>query len=161
LEKNPYDGMTNKISNKESKVNYGQHKAILLLLILSATFIGCKSSKQSADAGATDAKAVAARILSQYEAGELSQIYKESAPTFKQTGPEARFVAQFQQSLKKTGKFNNQKEPGIESRPNDAFVITYHLENDRFNTDIHLTLAKSASGKFELVGIQEHDEPKK
>lgn len=142
-------------------MNYGQHKAILLLLILSATFIGCKSAKQGADAGSSGAKAAAARILSQFEAGELSQIYKESAPLFQQTGPEDKFVAQFQQSLKKTGKFNTPKEPAIESRPNDTFVISYHLENDRFKTDIHLTLTKSASGKFELAGIHEHDDPKK
>jgi hypothetical protein len=142
-------------------VNYRHHKVLLLLIILSVTFIGCKSTKSNSDAGSADARTAAIHILSQYEAGEFSQIYKESAPVFKQTGPEANFVAQFQQTLKKTGKLKNQKESSYEARPDDTYVLTYHMENDHFNSDIHLTLTRSKNGKMELAGIHQHDEPKK
>jgi hypothetical protein len=142
-------------------MNHGQHKVILLLIILSVTFVGCKSTKSNSGAGIADARAAAIRVLSQFEAGEFSQIYKEAAPVFKQTGPEANFVAQFQQTLKKTGTFKNQKESSHEARPDDTYVLTYRLENDRFISDIHLTFTRSKNGKMELAGIHEHDDPKK
>ena len=142
-------------------MNYGQHKLVLLLLILSLSFIGCKSAKSNPDTGKADARAVALNVLSQFEAGKFSQIYKESAPIFKQAGKESNFVAQFQQSLKKTGVFKNQKESSVEARPDKTYVFTYHLENEHFNTDMHLTVTRSTSGKMELAGIYEHDDPKK
>jgi len=142
-------------------VNYGQHKVTLLLVILSVAVISCKSTKSNTGTGTTDARAAPNHVLSQYEAGEFSQIYKESAPVFKQTGPEANFVAQFQQTLKKTGKFKSQKESSNESRPDNTYVLTYRMENDRFTSDIHLTFTRSKDGKMELAGIHEHDDPKK
>jgi hypothetical protein len=142
-------------------VNRGPYKVMLLLILLSVTLISCKSSKSSSSAGVGDARAAAIHVLAQFEAGELSQIYKEASPVFKQTGPEAAFVTQFQQTLKKTGTFKNQKESSSETRPDDTYVLIYRMENDRFITDIHLTFVRSKSGKMELAGIHEHDEPKK
>ena len=142
-------------------MNYGQHKVILLLVILSVTCIRCKSAKSNHDAGIADVRVAALHVLSQFEAGEFSQIYKEAAPVFKQTGPEANFVEQFQQTLKKTGTFKNQKESSYDARPDDTYVLTYRMENERFISDMHLTLKRSKNGKMELAGIYEHDEPKK
>ncbi len=141
-------------------MNYGQLKVFFLLIILSVTFISCKSAKSNPDAGIADARSAAIHVLSQFEAGEFSQIYKEAAPVFKQTGPEAKFVAQFQQTLKQTGTFKNQKESSHEARPDDTYVLIYRLVNERFITDMHLTFIRSKSGKMELAGIHEHDEPK-
>lgn len=142
-------------------MNYGQLKVLFLLIILSVILISCKSAKSNSGAGKDDVRAAAIHVLSQFEAGEFSQIYKEAAPVFRQTGPEASFVAQFQQSLKKTGTFKNQKESSYEARPDNSHVIIYRMENDHFITDMHLTFARSKDGKMELAGIHEHDEPKK
>ncbi len=142
-------------------MNYGQLKAFLFLIILSVTFISCKSAKSNPGEGKADVRAAAIHVLSQFEAGEFSQIYKEAAPTFKETGPEANFLAQFQQTLKKTGTFKNQKESSCDARPDNTYVIIYRMENDRFITDMNLTFIRSKNGKMELAGIHEHDEPKK
>ena len=142
-------------------MNYGQHKLVFFLIIVSITVISCKSAKNNSNAGTADARAAALHVLSQFEAGEFSQIYKEAAPTFKEAGTESNFAAQFQKSLKKTGAFKNQKESSAEARPDNTYVLTYRLENEHFITDMHLTLTRSTSGKMELAGIYEHDEPKK
>jgi len=141
-------------------MKHAQQILFVLLITIFSTLISCKSTKSN-PADNADAKRVAAQVLAQFEAGEFSKIYQGAAPIFKQTGPEDKFVAQFQQTLKKTGTFKKQKEPSIETRSGNEFVVTYHMENDRFNSDLHLTIAKSSGGKFELAGIHEHDEPKK
>jgi hypothetical protein len=109
----------------------------------------------------TDAEAAATRVLAQMEAGEFSTMYKESAPTFKQIGPEAAFVAKFQQTRQNVGALKNPKQTSFVSRPDQTFVLVYRAENERVTSERRLTFVRSNSGKMELFGLNQHDEPKK
>jgi len=109
----------------------------------------------------TDAEAAAVRVLAQMEAGEFSTMYKESAPTFKQIGPEAAFVAKFQQTRQNVGALKNPKQTSFVARPDQAYVLVYRAENDKVTSERRLTFVRSNSGKMELFGLNQHDEPKK
>ena len=174
---------------KESNMNCVRHIYFAFLIILFVAVIGCKS-KQEPPAAKTappknageikaisgqnaagtpvtsprdknDAEAAAARVLSQMEAGDFSAIYKEAAPGFKQIGNEALFVAKFQETRKKTGPLKNPQEVSFVTRPDKTHVLVYRLENDRFKTERRLTFDRSKSGKMELFGLNQHDDPKK
>jgi hypothetical protein len=159
-------------------MNYARLITTFFLLILLITLVGCKSRQNQSGTGAAtpqektganaaspqdmaDAKAAAMHVLAQFEAGEFPQIYKESAPGFKQAGNETDFVAQFQQTRQKSGVLKNPKESSYEGRPDKTYVLTYRVENERFVSDINLTFVRSTDGKMELAGLHEHDEPKK
>lgn len=170
-------------------MNHTRLGRILLLTILFAVALGCKSReestgtkteppKQNAEgtkvisgqnaAGETiasprdraDAEAAAARVLSQMEAGEFSAIYNEAAPGFKQIGSEALFVAKFQQVRQKTGPLRNPKQISFVARPDKTLVLIYRLENERYFSDRRLTFDRDKNGKIELFGLNQHDEPK-
>lgn len=164
-------------------------KAVFLLVIL-VTFIGCKpkqdkpvtnvgTPKEKVAAPATvppkdnpgatavspqdkaDAQAVAVRVLAFMESGDFPAIYKDSAAGFKQIGSESQFVAKFQQTRKNVGVLKNPHEISSATLPGNGYVFIYRLENERFKTDLRLTFARSQSGKMELAGLNQHDEPKK
>jgi len=109
----------------------------------------------------TDARAAALRVLSQMEAGDFTTVYRESGEKFKQIGSEAAFVAKFQQTYQKTGALKSPKELKIDTRPDKVHVLLYRVENQRFITDMRLSFARSKSGAMELVGLNQHDEPRK
>jgi len=143
-------------------MNYVRLRAVFFLFLLSVAFIGCRANQdKQSGANKTDTSAAAQHVLSQFAAGEFSQIYKESAPGFKEAGSEADFVAQFQQVRKKTGELKNPKETSFEPRPDNMYVITYRMENEHVVADVHLTFVRSADGKMVLAGLHEHDEPRK
>ncbi|HEX2769543.1 MAG TPA: hypothetical protein VHN12_09675 [Geobacteraceae bacterium] len=161
----------------------------IILFILFAAAFGCKSKQEAPGAktsaprnageiksisgqnaaGApvtspldkSDAEAAAARVLSLMEAGDFSVIYNEAAPGFKQIGSEVLFVAKFQQTRQKTGPLNNPQEVSFVTRPDKTHVLVYRLENERFKTERRLTFDRSKSGKMELFGLNQHDDPKK
>ena len=108
-----------------------------------------------------DAETAASRVLSQFTTGDFSALYKESAPGFKQIGTEGQFVAKFQHARQNVGALKNPKEVNIDARPDKSIVLVYRLENEHFATDLRLTFARAQSGKMELSGINQHDEPKK
>lgn len=108
-----------------------------------------------------DARATALRVLSQMEAGDFTTVYRESGAGFKQIGPEAAFVAKFQQTRQKTGALNNPRELKFDTRPDNVHVLVYRVENQRFVTDMRLSFARSKNGAMELVGLNQHDEPRK
>jgi hypothetical protein len=169
-------------------LNYVHPGKIAFLLVVLVTFIGCKSKqdkpgartgapqeqaaapavqpqqKNSAPAASsqdkTDARAAALRVLSQFEAGEFSQIYKESSAGFKQIGTETAFVANFQQTRQKAGVLKDPKEISFVTRPDNIHVLIYRLENERFTTEMRLSFERAKSGKMELAGLNQHDEPK-
>ena len=160
-----------------------------LLIMLFVTVIGCKSKQETPVAktaptqgggeiksisgqnasGAPvtspqdkrDAEAAAAHVLSQMEAGDFSAIYNEASPGFKQIGSEALFVAKFKQTRLKTGPLKNPKQISFVTLPDKTHVLVYRLENERFKTDRRLTFDRSKSGKMELFGLNQHDDPKK
>lgn len=161
-----------------------------LLLIAVVSFIGCKSKQDTpgvntapqptaakeiktisgqnaagnlptAPQDKSDAQTAAARVLSQFVAGEYSSIYKEATPGFKNIGNEAAFVAKFQQTRQKTGILNNPKEKSFVTRPDNAHVLIYRLENERFITEMRLTFERAQGGKMLLAGLNQHDESKK
>jgi len=169
-------------------MNHRRRLNIAFLIMLFVTVIGCKS-KQEAPATKTappqnagevksisgqntagapvtspqdkiDAEAAAAHVLSQMEAGDFAKIYNEASPGFKQIGSETLFVAKFQQTLQKTGPFKNPKEISFVTLPDKTHVLVYRLENDRFKTERRLTFDRSKSGKMELFGLNQHDDPK-
>ncbi|HEY4744539.1 MAG TPA: hypothetical protein VIH45_07760 [Desulfuromonadaceae bacterium] len=108
-----------------------------------------------------DARAAAARVLARMEAGDFAAIYKDAAPGFKQIGPEAAFVAKFQQTRQKTGVLTNPKELKFDTRPDNIHVLVYHVENQRVNTEMRMSFERAKNGTMELVGLNQHDEPKK
>lgn len=108
-----------------------------------------------------DTRAAATHVLSQLLAGNFSAIYTEAAPGFKQIGNESLFVAKFQETRQKVGLLKNPREISFETRPDNIHVLVYRLENDLFKTDMRLSFARAKSGKMELAGLNQHDEPKK
>jgi hypothetical protein len=170
-------------------MNYVRRINVAFLIILSVTVIGCKSrheepgaktapkqvggevksiSGQNASGAPVtspqdkrDAEAAAARVLSQMESGDFSAIYIEASPGFKQIGSEALFVAKFQQTRQKTGPLKNPKQISFVTLPDKTHVLVYRLENERFKTECRLTFDRSKSGKMELFGLNQHDDPKK
>jgi len=170
-------------------MNHLRCVTIVCLLIALAALPGCKSKQeqpaatpaappQSAGdtkyisgektAGAptvspqdmADARAAAIRVLAQVETGDFAGIYKNSAPGFKEIGPEAAFVAKFQQTRQHTGVLGNPRELNFGVRPDKSYVLVYRIENARFKTDMRLSFTRSADGKMTLAGLNQHDEPK-
>lgn len=159
------------------------------LLIVLATFIGCKSKQDQPGANAgtpqekastpavppqdksgasavapqdkADAQTAAARILALMEAGDFPAIYKDAAAEFKQIGSESQFVAKFQQTRKNVGVLKNPQQISFGTLPGNAFVFVYRMENERYITDLRLTFTRSQGGKMELAGLNQHDELKK
>ena len=114
------------------------------------------------DKDKNDAEAAASRVLSQMEAGEFSAIYNNAAPGFKQIGSEELFVAKFQQTRQKIGPLKNSRLISFVPLQDKTLVLVYRMENDRFTTDRRLTFDRSPkSGRMELFGLNQHDEPKK
>jgi hypothetical protein len=170
-------------------MNYVRRINNLFLIILFVTVIGCKTKQEEPvaktappkvgkevksisgqNAAGTpvtlpqdkiDAEAAAARVLLQMEAGDFSAIYNEATPGFKQIGSQALFVEKFQQTRKKTGALKNPKQVSFVTLPDKTHVLVYRLENERFKTERRLTFDRSKSGKMELFGLNQHDDPKK
>jgi hypothetical protein len=108
-----------------------------------------------------DARAAAVRVLARMEAGDFAAVYKDSAPSFKQIGSEAAFVAKFEQTRQKTGVLTKPRELKFGTSPENIHVLLYRVENPRFSTEIRLSFERSKNGTMELVGLNQHDEPKK
>jgi hypothetical protein len=160
-----------------------------ILIVAAVTMVGCKS-KQEAPATSpvtppqnggeiksisgqntaggvatspqdkADAEAAAKRVLARMEAGDFAAIYNDAGPGFKKIGSEGQFVALFQQKREITGPLKDPRELNFITRPDYTHVLTFSLENNRFRTERRLTLARAKSGKMELVGLNQHDEPK-
>jgi hypothetical protein len=113
------------------------------------------SSKDQADA-----RAAGVKVLDQLNAGQFAAVYQAASPAFKQIGPEEAFVAKFKETRLKTGSFGAPKEVKFDTRPDNIHVLVYNLQNDRFNTEMRLSFQRSKDGKMELVGMNQHDEPK-
>lgn len=108
-----------------------------------------------------DAQASALRVLALLESGDFPAIYKDSADGFKEIGSESQFIAKFQQTRKSVGVLKNPREISFGVLPGKGYIIVYHLENERYKTDMRLSFARSKSGKMELAGLNQHDELKK
>jgi len=161
-----------------------------ILLVILATFIGCKSKQEDkpgtstvtpqekaaapavptqSKTGAsdvspqdqTDAQAAAVRVLALMESGDFPAIYKDSANGFKQIGSESQFVAKFQQTRKNVGILKNPQLISFGKLPDNGYVFSYRVENENYKTDLRLTFTRSQSGKMELAGLNQHDELKK
>lgn len=108
-----------------------------------------------------DAEAAAARVLAQMEAGDFAGIYNEATPGFRQIGSQALFVEKFLQTRQKTGPFKNPKLVSFVTLPDKTQVLVYSVENERFKSERRLTFDRPKSGKMELFGLNQHDDPKK
>ena len=154
-------------------MNHLRLSTTAFLLIVLFTVVGCTSGEEkpgqdktstpvvASPQDQTDARTAALHVLSQFEAGQFAQIYQEASPGFKKIGTEPQFVAKFQQTLQKTGPLKNPKEISFATLPGKGHVLVYRLENEHFKTDMRISLARSTSGKMELAGLNQHDEPKK
>lgn len=108
-----------------------------------------------------DAEAAAVLLLAQLEAGDFSGLYKGASAGFKKIGSESQFVYKFQQTRQRVGVLKNPRKISAALRPDKSVMIVYRLDNERFNTDIRLTLSRAENGRMELAGLNQHDEPKK
>jgi len=151
-------------------MNYLRLTTTIFLLIVLFTVSGCTSKEKpgsvpqnqaAAPQDQADARTAALHVLSQFEAGQFAQIYQEASPGFKKIGTEPQFVAKFQQAIQKTGPLKNPKETSFAALPGKGYVLVYRLENDLFATDLRISFSRSSSGKMELAGLNQHDEPKK
>jgi len=151
-------------------MNYLRLSTIIFLMVALFSLNGCSSEekpgagpqdKTASPQDQADARTAALHVLSQLEAGQFAQIYQEASAGFKQIGTEPQFVAKFQQALQKTGPLKNPKETSFATLPGKGYVLVYRLENDLFTTDMRISFARSTSGKMELAGLNQHDEPKK
>ena len=163
---------------------------IVMVLIAAVTVFGCKSKQEAPGAKDTappqqggavksisgqsvtgtvaaspqdkaDAEAAASKVLAQMEAGQFSEIYKDSAATFKQIGPEAAFVAKFEQTRKEVGPLKGAQQASFVTLQDQSHVLVYHSENERYKTERRLTFARSKTGTMELFGLNQHDEQKR
>lgn len=151
-------------------MNYLRLSTTIFLLITLFTVGACtsgekpgagKQAKTASPQDQADARTAALHVLSQLEAGQFAQIYQEASPGFQKIGTEPQFVAKFQQAIQKTGPLKKPTETSFETLPGKGYVLVYRLENDNFITDMRISFARSASGKMELAGLNQHDEPKK
>lgn len=164
--------------------------AVTVSLVAVVTLIGCKSKQDAPEKNSValqqnagdvkyvsgqnasgsvetkpqdkaDAEAAATHVISQFLAGEFSAIYNEATSGFKAIGSEAQFVAKYQQTRQETGLLGNPKETSFATRPDNAHVLVYRLENERIISDVRLTFEGSKNGKMTLAGLNQHSEPKK
>ena len=172
-------------------MNYISCIKTAFLLVILATFIGCKSKQDKPDASTgtpkdktaapaavpardkpgappvaspqdkADARAAAVRVLALMERGDFPAVYKDSAAGFKQIGSESEFVAKFQQTRKRVGVLKHPQEITFETLPGNVYVLVYRVENERYTTEVRLTFVRSQSGKMELAGLNQHDEMRK
>lgn len=171
-------------------MNYACRVSSVSLLVILVMLTGCKAKQETAEstakspdkaatapAGApapgkpaasiasptdmADARAAALRVLAQLERADFSPIYRDSAASFKQIGSEAAFVTKFQQTFQKTGPLTNPKELKFDTRPDNVHVLVYRVDNKRFITEMRLSFERSKNGAMELVGLNQHDEPRK
>lgn len=170
-------------------MNYARCIKAAFLLVILATFIGCKSKqeKPATNAGApqeksatpalppqnkpgsavvppqdkADAQAAAVRVLALMERGDFPAIYKDAAAEFKQIGSESQFVARFQETRNNVGVLKNPHQISFGILPGKGYVLVYRVENERYKSDLRLSFARSQSGKMELAGLNQHDELKK
>lgn len=108
-----------------------------------------------------DAQAAAAHVLALMQTGDFAGIYRDASAGFKQIGSEGQFVGKFQQTRQNVGVLEKPREIGVSSLPGKGYIFTYRLENERYNSDVRLTFARSPNGKMELAGLNQHDELKK
>jgi hypothetical protein len=149
-----------------------------VMLVFLLSLIGCKSKQENTGTGAgapqgqavapvaspqdkADAQAAAVRLIALFEAGDFPAIYKDAAEEFKQIGSESQFVSKFQETRKKVGVLKNPQQISFGTLPGNGYVLVYRVENERYKTDLRLTFARSANGKMELAGLNQHDELKK
>ena len=109
----------------------------------------------------SDVRAAAKQVVARLQAGDFPAIYRESAPGFKKIGSEAQFVTKFQQARMKTGVQSNPQELSFDTRPGNAYVLVFRMNNERYTTDWRLTFARNQAGGYELAGLNQHDELKK
>jgi len=122
---------------------------------------GNAAAQPAASRDKADARACALRVLAQMETGDFATVYRESGAVFKKIGPEGAFVTKFQQTRQKTGALTKPRELKFDTRPDNVHVLVYRVENPRFITDMRLSFARSKNGAMELVGLNQHDEPRK
>ncbi|MBJ6727279.1 hypothetical protein [Geomesophilobacter sediminis] len=108
-----------------------------------------------------DAEKAATQVIALMEAGDFAKVYQQAGPVFKQIGPENAFAAKFSQTRNLTGPLANPKQTSFVVLPDKSFVLVYRMENPRYTTDRRFTFARSKEGKMELIGLNQHDEPKK
>lgn len=166
-------------------MNQTHRAGIAALLAIFVAVTGCKSKQdkpaekaaatpaQSGSAAPTagdtavstpdlaDARATALRVLAQIEAGDFATVYRESGADFKQIGPEAAFVAKFQQTRQKTGPLGKPRKLKYDTRPDKVIVMLYRVENQRYVSEMRLSFARGKNGAMELVGLNQHDEQRK
>jgi len=171
-------------------MNYVRFIKAAFPLVILVALIGCKSKQEKPGAGTgtpqekaaapaavppqknpaapavppqdkADAQAAAIRVLALLEKGDFSAIYKDAAAGFKQIGSESQFVTKFQQARNSVGILKNPQKISFGTLPGNGYVFIYRLENERYKTDVRLTFARSANGKMELAGLNQHDELKK
>ena len=95
------------------------------------------------------------------QTGDFATIYRDASAGFKQIGSEGQFVGKFQQTRQNVGVLEKPREIGVSTLPGKGYIFTYRLENERYNSDVRLTFARSGNGKMELAGLNQHDELKK
>lgn len=153
---------------------------VAFLIVLTGAFLGCDSKeKAAAPAGPaaekaplaasvpdavvpekdkTDAKAEAARVMTQLKGDDFAAMYKEAAPAFRELGTEPQFVAMMQQTRQKTGAMQSFKEVGLETGPDQRQMVNYSVDYDNVKSKLRLSFLRSKSGKMELVGLNQKDD---
>jgi hypothetical protein len=101
-----------------------------------------------------DARLVAARVHAEMMAGDLANIYRESAPRFRSVGSESEFVAMMQKYDGEFGSFKSANEIGykttLDSRIGRTHELLFDLEYERVRARELLIMVRSAKGKMEL-----------
>ena len=157
-------------------MNIARLGKLVFLCLALFTIAGCKAKQDKPGAASpgkaaavapatpqdqTDARAAAKLVLSHLLAGDFAKVYQDASPEFKKIGPEAQFIAKFQQTRQKVGVLKNPRETSFATLPDRGHVLVYRVDNDLYNTDVRLTFARAQNGKMVLAGLNQHDELKK
>ena len=174
----------------EINMNCSRKCATLVLLFLLVVSFGCNKKEETpvakapattggdqtkvisgqgasgkivvSDKDKSDAEAAASHVISQMEAGDFKSIYDEASVGFQSIGSRELFDAKFQQTRQKTGPLKNPRLISFVPLNDKTLVLVYRMENEKFTTDRRLTFDRSPkSGRMELFGLNQHDEPKK
>ena len=122
---------------------------IILILFTVALIVGCNVERDRADA-----RAVAARVHSQMQAGDFAAIYRESAPRFKSVGSESQFISQMQQYFQASGKLKKADEIAyqstVDSNVGKMHTLNFNVEYENGHAQERLIFTRADNGQMQL-----------
>jgi hypothetical protein len=125
----------------------------LSILIVLFIFVGCNVARDQ-----KEALAVASRVHSQMQAGDLSAIYRETTTGFKAATTESQFISVMQQIKQENGILKKANavayQTGVDSMVGRTHILLFDLEYEQRHLEERLTLTRSDDDRMRLWKIE-------